>query len=279
MKTVVITGASGNLGGKLRQHWKDRYQLRLLDRSTNGDNEIETADVGCWNSSWVDRFVGADAVIHLAADGIGCADRHRLIRTNIYGTMNVFKAAVDAGVRRVIFASSSHVMGMYRFIAEPATITTDLETYAGGHFVQDGWSYDSTVYATTKVFGEKLARRYSEEHALEVIVVRIGFIMQGKNAAEDFPARTDEWLKQLWMSNSDFYALMDRCLQQEFEPKFAIAHGISRNAGSCWDVESTEKLLAFEAQDGLVVNPAKVRLRPGYLAKLRWEFRKLIPAM
>lgn len=279
MKTVVITGASGNLGGKLRQHWKDQYHLRLLDRNTNGDSEIEEADVGSWTEGWVDRFIGADAVIHLAADGIGCLDRHRLIRTNIYGAMNVFKAAADFGVRRVVFASSSHVMGMYRFLAEPALITTELETYAGGKFVQDGWPYDSTVYATTKVFGEKLARRYAEEYALEVIVVRIGFIMQGENAAEDFPGQTDEWLKQVWMSNSDFCALMDRCLQQELESKFAIAHGISRNAGSCFDVESTEKLFAFQAQDGLVVDPAKVRLRPGYLSRLRWQFSKLIPAM
>src|SRR4051812_24717135 len=96
--TVVITGAKGNLGTKLRDHWQDRHKLILLDRITNDDPAIVKADLGIWSKHWVDAFSGADSVVHLAADGIGCSDLAKLRRTNVDGTANVFKVAVKAGV-------------------------------------------------------------------------------------------------------------------------------------------------------------------------------------
>lgn len=278
VKTVVITGASGNLGEKLYHHWSGRHRLRLLDRNPGANQSITAADVSVWNQSWVDEFAGADALFHFAADGIGCLDQAKMARTNVDATVNVFKAAREANVRRIILASSSHVMGQYRFTTEPAVIRTDLEPRPGGEFVQNGWRYDSTAYATTKVFGEVMGERYARQFGLEVIVVRIGFIMTGANLAQHFPERTDEWLKQLWMSNRDFLSLMDRCLLRELphNEKFAVAHGISRNAGSCWDLESTEREFDFRAHDGLSVDPQKLRLRSGYFHKLQHQIGNLI---
>src|SRR5262249_50311329 len=67
-RTVLITGAAGNLGGKLRRHLEGRYALRLLDRDPSGDPDVFAADLSQWDDRWVQHFAGADTVVHLAAD-------------------------------------------------------------------------------------------------------------------------------------------------------------------------------------------------------------------
>ena len=66
-KTILITGASGNLGRKLSQHLAGRYALRLLDRTAR-QPEVVTADLSVWEPGWVELFQGVDAVVHLAAN-------------------------------------------------------------------------------------------------------------------------------------------------------------------------------------------------------------------
>lgn len=268
LKSIVITGAAGNLGGKLCKHLAGRFDLRLIDKNAAGDSSMVDADIAIWDNRWVDLFAGADAVVHLAAESIACLDMPKLSRTNIDGTVNVFEAARRGGVRRVIFASTNHVLGRYKYVSEPKWITTDLEPRPGGRFMEAGWRYDSTAYATTKVFGERLGKCYSQIHDLEVIVVRFGFVVPGENEAENFPDRTDPWLRQLWLSNRDLCHLVDRCLAQELEEKFIIVHGTSNNGGSCWDMKSTERLLGFKALDGLTVDAGTIRRRPGIFTKI-----------
>ncbi|HEU5119334.1 MAG TPA: hypothetical protein VFT74_22270, partial [Isosphaeraceae bacterium] len=55
-RTVLITGASGNLGRKLREAWQDRYELILVDVDSKGDPEIIEADLSVWDDSWADLF-------------------------------------------------------------------------------------------------------------------------------------------------------------------------------------------------------------------------------
>jgi len=108
--TVLITGAAGNLGAKLRHHLEGRYPLRLLDCSPGGDPAIVRADLSRWENPWVDLFAGVDTVVHLAADPTAQQTWPNLIGPNVDAIINVFQAAVGAGVRRVVYASSNHVM-------------------------------------------------------------------------------------------------------------------------------------------------------------------------
>ena len=68
MKRVLITGAAGNLGGKLAQHLRGRYALRLLDQRADAADEVIGADLSHWVKGWVQQFEGVDAVVHLAAN-------------------------------------------------------------------------------------------------------------------------------------------------------------------------------------------------------------------
>ena len=68
VRSVLITGANGNLGRKLREAWGDAYDLILIDENNGDDPEILHADLADWNPAWVELFEGVDTVIHLAAN-------------------------------------------------------------------------------------------------------------------------------------------------------------------------------------------------------------------
>ena len=82
-KTVLITGASGNLGAKLRHHLEGRYRLKLLDIDPRGDNQIIRADLSSWTRDWRDYFQGVDAVVHFAADPTAFQTWPNLIGPNL----------------------------------------------------------------------------------------------------------------------------------------------------------------------------------------------------
>src|SRR5215468_8860109 len=97
-QTVLITGAAGNLGAKLRRHLEGRYALRLLDIDPRGDRTILQADLSRRDKGWLEQFQGVDAVVHLAADPTAHQSWANLIGPNIDATINVLDAAVQAGV-------------------------------------------------------------------------------------------------------------------------------------------------------------------------------------
>jgi nucleoside-diphosphate-sugar epimerase len=97
MTTVVITGAGGNIGTKLRRHFESLgWTLRLLD-TTSTDPTIRRADLAVWQDAWVQEFHNADAVIHLAADPSPRASWENIVRLNFDLTLNVFEAAARQG--------------------------------------------------------------------------------------------------------------------------------------------------------------------------------------
>src|SRR5260370_36509665 len=107
MHTVLITGAAGNLGAKLRRYLEGRHHLRLLDREPGGDPAIHAADLSCWDDAWVRLFAGVDAVVHLAADPVAFRRWDELITPNVDATIHTYEAAARSGVRRFVVASSN----------------------------------------------------------------------------------------------------------------------------------------------------------------------------
>ena len=100
-KAVVITGAAGNLGGKLRRHLRGRHRLCLLDLDPRGDADILAADLSQWDSRWVEQFEGADAVVHLAADPTAQQTWPNLVGPNVDATAHVHLAAARRGVQTI----------------------------------------------------------------------------------------------------------------------------------------------------------------------------------
>jgi uronate dehydrogenase len=244
-KSVLITGATGNLGVKLRRSLADHYQLRLLDREAHGDPEIIQADLSRWDPHWIAAFQGVDAVIHLAADPIAHHSWPDLVAPNLDAMANVFLATAQAGVKRLIYASSNHVMGGYQHRPEAGPITTELPPLPGTRYTAEGQPRDSTPYAAMKLCGERLGKSLSDAYGITVIAVRIGWVWKGENLPQDLPTERGSWFQLQWLSNRDFCQLMECCLTASLDRRFALINGMSQNRGMRWDLESARRLVGF----------------------------------
>jgi uronate dehydrogenase len=262
VRQVLITGATGNLGSKLRRHLEGRYALQLIDLDPRGDGAVLRADLSRWDSGWVEQLQGVDVVVHLAADPTAHQSWSSVIGPNIDALIHVFQAAVKGGVKRVVYASSNHVMGGYQDNPEPARLTTEIPPRPGTRYQVDGQLRDSTPYAAAKLFGERLGQCYTASHGLSVIAVRIGWVRPGENRPQDIPPQRGPWFRLMWLSNRDFCQLMEQCIVAEPSVRFAVVNGMSANTGMRWDIEYTRRLVGYaprddvsRAPDGDVLDP------------------------
>ena len=248
-KRVLITGATGNLGAKLTQHLQGRYELRLLDIDPRGDARVVAADLSRWDRGWVDQFKGVHVVVHLAGNPLAHQVWPNLVGPNVDAVIHVCAAAVAAGVKRVIFASSNHVLGGYKDERGPAKLTPDTPPRPGARYEVQGEQRDSSPYGATKLFGERLGKCYADMHGLSVIALRIGWVRQGDNLAREVPPERGPWFRMMWLSNRDFCQIVERCIEADASIRFAVLNAMSANTGMRWDIEATRRLIGYEPQD------------------------------
>ena len=120
---ILLTGAAGNLGKEMRQRLKANCNvLRLSDRvafdgTATAGEEIMLADLG--DAQAVSRLVqGVDAIVHFGGISVE-GPFNPILNANIVGIVNLYEAARQHGVKRVVFASSNHVTGFYRQSERP----------------------------------------------------------------------------------------------------------------------------------------------------------------
>ena len=112
MKTVLITGATGDVGTHLSRELAGKYALRLSDRRPLKAKNFVTADI----TKMADALKitkGVDAVVHLGGYSVE-GPWEEILQANIIGCYNVFEAARRNGVKRIIFPTSNHATGFYR---------------------------------------------------------------------------------------------------------------------------------------------------------------------
>jgi nucleoside-diphosphate-sugar epimerase len=233
----------------------------LLDIAPVGEATIVRADLSQWDKRWVDQFRGVDVTVHLAGDPRPPQTWPHLIASNLDGLIHVFQASLLAGVRRVVYASSSWVMGGYEDTPKPARLTTQLLPRPGSRWVVNGVTRDCTAYGSAKLFGERLGKCYAEAHGLTVLAVRIGSVQPGENRAEDIPPERDGWSRLKWLSNRDYCQLMERCITAEPVPRFVVLNGMSANSGMRWDIDFTRQTVGYEPQDD-VTRPGRIVSTP-----------------
>ena len=160
---ILITGAAGKIGRVLRKGLAGPYELMRLTDIVRLDppgpgEECVIADLG--DAPALERLcAGIDCVIHLAGISEEPTSWEEVLPANIVGSYHVFEAARRSGVRRVVYASSNHVVGFYR---RDRTVGTQEPMRPDG------------VYALSKCFGEALGRLYADKHGLSVACLRIG---------------------------------------------------------------------------------------------------------
>lgn len=117
---ALVTGATGFVGSHVARHLADRgWRVRVLVRSTSRMDNL--AGVSCEpvvgdlrDASTLGPAVrGCDAVFHVAADyRLWSPDSSQLYRTNVDGTLALFRAAHEAGVPRAVYTSTVGVLGV-----------------------------------------------------------------------------------------------------------------------------------------------------------------------
>ena len=117
-RRVLVTGIAGCIGGIVRRHLGERYELSGLDRAPVDGVPGVVADIADLEAIRP-AFRGQGVVVHLAADPSHRCSWESALRTNTVGTYNVFEAAREVGVRRVVFASTNQVVGFYPLKQDP----------------------------------------------------------------------------------------------------------------------------------------------------------------
>ena len=223
---LLLTGAAGALGRALRARLQANCRvLRLSDRADLGapaaHEEIVQADLA--DAAAVQAMVaGVNAIVHLGGVSVE-APFQPILQANIVGMYNLYEAAREHGVKRVVFASSNHVTGFYR----------QSETINASHAPRpDG------LYGVSKAFGEDLSRYYFDRFAIETACVRIG---------SAFPAPKDRRMLATWLSMDDLHRLITACLTTPVLGH-TIIFGVSNNAVTWWD-NSQARHVGYAAQD------------------------------
>ncbi len=261
MSVVVITGAAGNIGVKLRAHFEHLgWRLRLLDVAASHDAGVTAADLTRYDETWAAAFTDAEAVIHLAgrpSPRISWADA---VRYNMDMTQNVYEAAVRHGARRLIFASSNWVVAGHRF--DTGALTTDMPPCP------------INPYGMSKLAGERLGRSYHERYGLEVICFRIGYCQTGDNLAGRTMAM-GSWGQSMWLSNRDLCHGMERAVLAD-SVGFEVLNLMSDNPGMRWDIAATRHAIGYAPRDGAAPDLSDdMRLREADVARMHADLERL----
>ena len=217
---ILLTGAGGGVARWLRPMILKRYgQLSLSDMAPLDDlakgedfrlaalSDFDAVSAAC---------TGIDAIVHLGGQSVEAP--WPVIRdANIDGAYNIFEAARMNGVKRVVFASSNHAVGMYareRRIGVNQPVRPD------------------TRYGVSKAFGEALGSLYADKHGIRVLSIRIGNV-------DVRPA--DERRLSIWLHPDDLFQLVTIGLEHP-DLHNEIVYGVSRNARTFWDNETAFRL-------------------------------------
>ena len=227
---ILITGAAGRIGQHLTPLLRTEFALRLLDTkplAAEGDDEVAQADIRDFEAMR-QACTGVKALVHLAAIPDDDDFVTRLLPINVLGVQTTFEAARQAGVRKIVFASTGQTVLAY---PRDVHITPDMPARPIG------------PYACTKLFGEAMARLYSDRHGMSMICLRIGWFM-----APDSPGlKRHPEIKPIWCSPRDLAQLITRSIRAVLP--FAIFFAVSDNTGRVWDISNARQLVGYEPQD------------------------------
>ncbi len=207
LKKLVLTGAAGRLGSWLREPLTKLTEslvstdiVESIEKLYPGETyqKADLTDLDQMNAV----IEGADMVVHFGAIG---DERpfEELLGPNFVGAYNVWEASYQHQVKRVIYASSIHAVGMH-----------DKTDFIG----VDAPHRPDTFYGLAKCFTEDLGRMYFEKRQLESVHLRILSCAQVNNSRA----------LGTWLSYDDLIQLVTRAIDTPVTG-FSVIYGVSNN--------------------------------------------------
>jgi nucleoside-diphosphate-sugar epimerase len=187
---VVVTGSSGKAGRAVVRDLLDHgYEVRGVDLTPPADKlaPFLVADLTDLAQAH-EALAGARSVVHLAAiPAPGLQTDEVTFRTNVASTYNVFSAAVELGLRRIVWASSETILGLPFDREQPTNVPID----------EDDPIYPQSTYALSKAVGEEMARHFSRWSGIAIVGLRFSNIMEPQDYAR-FPSFQNDVLERKW---------------------------------------------------------------------------------
>lgn len=176
MSSFLVTGGAGFIGSHtVEKLLLDGHLVRVLDNFSTGRREnlshllghpsLELTEGDICDEELVRQVMdGVDFVIHLAAIPSvprSVSDPLSSYRVNVEGTLKVLVAARDAGVERLVLASSSSIYG--GLDGDEASVSAKKESLAPRPL---------SPYAATKLAAEGLCTAFFHSYGLETVALR-----------------------------------------------------------------------------------------------------------
>lgn len=237
---LLLTGAAGGLGKVLRQSLRPFTRiLRLSDiaevaPALDESEEVQLCDLA--DKQAVDQLVaGVDAILHFGGVSVE-RPFEEILGANICGVFHIYEAARRHNVKRVIFASSNHVIGFHK----------------QGHRL-DAYSprRPDSYYGLSKCYGEDMASFYFDRYGIETVSIRIG---------SSFSEPQNRRMMSTWLSYGDLTQLLE-CALYTPNVGHTVVYGVSDNQNVWWD-NSYAAHLNFKARDSSEPFRAQVEALP-----------------
>jgi uronate dehydrogenase len=221
MTKVALSGASGNIGQVLRPAL---LKLGHALRSASGRRPLtplspqeEVLQGDLREAAMVDRLLtDVDVLIHMAGTSVE-RPLPEVIENNLIALHAVYEGARRHRVKRIVFASSNHAVGMH---------SVDSKLDLGCDLRPDGF------YGLSKVWGEAMSRMYWDKHGIEGICLRIGTAIERPTEFRHLST---------WLGNDDLVQLIQCCITAP-NIGFLVAWGVSANTRSYWNNAGAARL-------------------------------------
>ena len=243
-KKVLVTGMSGLIGGAVRRQLEGKYELSALNRRLIPGVPCHQADITDLEAIQP-AFEGKETVVHLAAIVQGSAAWEGVLQHNLIGTYNVFEASRRAGVKRIVYASSGATVSGWEH-------EMPYQALAEGRYDEAPGSWEKLthqtpprpggIYGCSKLWGEALARHFTDSSDLSILCLRIGAVH-----AEDRPVSARDF--SVWCSQRDIVQMIARCIDAPEGLRFDIFYVLSNNRWGYRDLEHARQVLGFVPQD------------------------------
>jgi len=244
-KHVLITGGAGLIGRILIDRLQAHYALTSFNLQAAPGIPSLVGNLTDFPAV-LHACQGQDMVIHLAADPRVDSPWASTLPHTIVGTHHVFEAARQAGVSRLVCASSQHATAGF-YLDEPYKAIIE------GRYQDVPPSYpllDETCpirpdgyYGTAKAFGEALGSYYWDYHHVPSFHLRIGWVL-----ATDDPTFAALALT-LWLSHRDVTQVVRRCLEAPPSLGYDVFYATSDNTWKIWSIARAQQRLGYQPED------------------------------